>query len=248
MPKVLHTIIRYNELSSTNDKCMELSKEDSLKPYTIILADNQTNGKGQNGNKWHSKKNQNLTFSLYIPHNKLLVENQFCLNKAIAIGLNEAIIFLTNSKSKIKWPNDILVNGEKVAGILIENIVHGKYLSKSIVGIGINVNQTEFSQEYGDPTSLFLETGHKHIIEEVLNIVIEKLLLQIEHLNTKNFTIINDSYDANLYKKEEICTFETKQGIMQAKLEKVNNLGALVVSNSTGIYTKMHGEIKLIKQ
>ena len=144
MPKVLHTIIRYNELSSTNDKCMELSKEDSLKPYTIILADNQTNGKGQNGNKWHSKKNQNLTCSLYIPHNNLLVENQFCLNKAIAIGLNEAITFLTNSQSKIKWPNDILVNGEKVAGILIENIVHGKYLSKSVVGIGINVTKQNF--------------------------------------------------------------------------------------------------------
>jgi len=243
MPKVSHKIIRYSELPSTNDKCMELSKGGQLEPYTIILTENQTNGKGQNGNKWYTKKGLNLTFSLYIPHNKLKVENQFCLNKAIAIGLNKSISQLLNKESKIKWPNDILVDDEKISGILIENIIHGQHLSKSIVGIGINVNQTEFSMEYGNPTSLFLQTGQKHILDEVLNIVTTNLMIQIEKLHTKDFNAINNSYNAFLYKKDEVCSFKTPQGMLKAKVEKVNDQGALVVSNSSGIYTKKHGEI-----
>ena len=244
MPKISHKIIRYTELSSTNDKCMELSKQGSLEPYTVVLAENQTNGKGQNGNKWHAKKGLNLTFSLYVPHYNFKVENQFCLNKAIAIGLNASISQLINQESKIKWPNDIMVENEKISGILIENLIQGQFLSKSIVGIGINVNQTEFGLDYGNPTSVYLQTGQKHLMDEVLNIVLGNLLKQIELVHAKDFTTINTIYDANLFKKDEVCSFKTQRGSIKARVNRVDNNGALVVSNATGIYTMKHGEIK----
>lgn len=246
MPKLLHKIIRHTSLPSTNTYCMELVKLGEIEPYTVVVANNQTNGKGQNGNKWHSKDGLNLTFSLYVPHNMLKVENQFALNKAIAIGLNETISTILSTTTYIKWPNDIIVNDEKIAGILIENIIQGSYLSKTIVGIGINVNQTSFEIEKANPTSLYLQTGQKHIIDEVMFKVLEKIMEQIEFLHDKEFTNINENYDACLYKKDEICLFEMGEKRIEAKIEKVDNKGALVVSNKSGIYTKNHGEIKLV--
>ena len=80
---------------------MELVKLGEIEPYTVVVANNQTNGKGQNGNKWHSKDGLNLTFSLYVPHNMLKVENQFALNKAIAIGLTTAITSASFALAKL---------------------------------------------------------------------------------------------------------------------------------------------------
>ena len=238
-------LIELKSIDSTNNYLSNFANKSKLLNGTVILAHNQTKGKGQRGNNWESEEGKNLTFSVFLKTSCLSVDKNFLLSIAVCNAVH-AIVSKRITNTKIKWPNDIIVNDEKIAGILIENIIQGSYLSKTIVGIGINVNQTSFEIEKANPTSLYLQTGQKHIIDEVMFKVLEKIMEQIEFLHDKEFTNINENYDACLYKKDEICLFEMGEKRIEAKIEKVDNKGALVVSNKSGIYTKNHGEIKLV--
>lgn len=245
MPNLLHKIIRFDELASTNTKCMELLRQGEIPPYSVIITGKQTNGKGQNGNKWHSDEGLNLTFSLYVPHEKLPAENQFYLNKAISLGLRNAIHELVLLPTHIKWPNDIYIENEKVAGILIENQLQGSTITNSVVGIGINVNQVSFDSDYGNPTSLYLHTGIKLDLNEVLDGVLKQLMLTLNQLKMRQFEDIQVTYDSHLYKKGELCYLEGPEGVFAGTIVRVNNLGDLVYSNSKGVQVKSHGTIKI---
>lgn len=245
MPDLLHKIIRFDELPSTNTKCMELSRQGNLPPYSIIITDKQTDGKGQNGNKWLSAQGLNLTFSLYVPHKFLAAKNQFSLNKAISIGLCKGIHSIVNLQTTIKWPNDIFIEDEKVAGILIENQMQGNAITNSIVGIGINVNQTQFDTTYGNPTSLYLHKGIKLDLQEVLDIVIKRIMHELNKLKEEKFSEIQEVYDSILYRKNQVCSIKTPYGKTNGTIIRVNNEGALVFSNDQGIHVKNHGEIKI---
>ena len=135
---------RLSSLKSTNIYALELLRQKKGFTGTVIVTDFQTKGKGQQGKIWESEKGKNLQFSIIISP-KLAVEKQFELSQFVAICLRQWLDSMSVSVVQIKWPNDILVNGKKIAGVLIENSIQGQEISHSVIGIGLNVNQVGFS-------------------------------------------------------------------------------------------------------
>jgi BirA family biotin operon repressor/biotin-[acetyl-CoA-carboxylase] ligase len=167
-------LIHLPSIDSTNNYAKEYIAKSSPIDGTVILADEQYAGRGQTGNVWLSEPNKNLTFSLIYHTSFLLATEQFYLNMAVSLGIWSTV---SNQLStvKIKWPNDIYVNHQKIAGILIENTISGMYLKYSVIGIGLNVNQDTFPTDV-PATSLKCLTGQELDRQSVLN----KLLNAVE--------------------------------------------------------------------
>jgi len=154
-PKTLFIgqIIQYlPSCQSTNDEASALIAQSNPNEGFLIVTDNQMAGRGQRGNQWEAKSGQNLTFSLILKPSFLNATEQFWLNMAISLGIYDTLLPLVGDRLRIKWPNDIYVDTQKLGGILIENTLHGYSIAWSVVGIGLNINQTEFT--YPTATSL----------------------------------------------------------------------------------------------
>ncbi len=145
----------YQTLDSTNTQA---AKEMPEAPHgTVWIADFQTAGRGQRGNKWESKNAENLTFSILLKPIFLSPAQQFAISEAASIGVCRYLCS-KGLPAKIKWPNDIYIGNKKICGMLIEHSISGDKLAGSIVGIGLNLNQKEFNSDAPNPTSLLLET------------------------------------------------------------------------------------------
>ena len=142
-------IIKLNAIESTNLYLKKLAVEKELESYTVVSANYQSAGRGQMGANWHSEIGKNLTFSILIKFDTFEIERQFYLSMAVSLGLLAAIRFHIMSPLFVKWPNDILADKEKLAGILIENIVSGNAIKQTVIGIGLNVNQEQFPSTIG---------------------------------------------------------------------------------------------------
>lgn len=129
---------------STNDLAADLLKKGGVNEGTIVITDNQTNGKGQRGNSWESDEGKNLTFSLIIHPTFLTAAEQFNLNIIVSLGIHNYLVTLDPS-FKIKWPNDIYHHDKKIGGILIQNTIKNHRIENCIIGIGLNINQLNFS-------------------------------------------------------------------------------------------------------
>lgn len=163
-------LIKLDAIDSTNDYLKELAASQIVENFTIISAKNQTRGKGQMGSEWISEPGKNLTISVLIKDLLLNIEAIYSLNVAVAIGVMEALEFYKIPNLSIKWPNDILADAKKIGGILIENSIKSDGEIFSIVGIGINVNQTNFDKL---PKASSLAVIKSVVIDK------EKLLLKI---------------------------------------------------------------------
>ena len=158
---------------STNDIAHSLVESGSPIEGTVIITDNQTAGRGQQGSKWESEPFENLTFSIVLKP-KIDPKNQFDLNIIISLAITEALnYFLPGSKVQIKWPNDIYIDDKKICGILIQNIIRGNKIHSSIIGIGINVNQTKFDEPKA--TSIKRILNEQLEKEPALEVVLEKI-------------------------------------------------------------------------
>ncbi|MBR4324827.1 MAG: biotin--[Bacteroidales bacterium] len=152
--------IKYSIIDSTNDEAQrQLQNGIAPKEDFVIRADFQTDGRGQRGNTWHSPNAMNLMFSLVHYPVKLEARHQFMLSQAAALSVAEYLAQKGVADVSIKWPNDIYVGMKKICGMLIENAVSGHYIRYSIIGIGININQTAFPDNLPNPTSLAIQTG-----------------------------------------------------------------------------------------
>ena len=169
--------IHFNSINSTNEFMLSLKGNSFFKEGLIVTADHQKNGKTLNKGVWNSEKNKNILISILIQPN-ISLNKQFDLTKLISIVVYELILDF-NIKSDIKWPNDILVKNRKIAGILIQNIVSNNRITHSILGLGLNVNQTNFKRYNVSPTSMKLELRKdidcKNVVERLLNILEHKL-------------------------------------------------------------------------
>ncbi len=122
---------------------------------TAVMARVQTAGRGQRGNSWEAEPGMNITLSLLLRPEGIEPARQFIISQAVSLAIVEMLdSFIGADAVSIKWPNDIYVNDSKIAGILIENVISGSAISRSIVGVGLNVNQTEFLSDAPNPVSL----------------------------------------------------------------------------------------------
>lgn len=161
----------FDSIDSTNSEARRRLPANAK--MSVYAAKFQTAGRGQRGNKWSSAAGQNLTFTVLLNFTQpqmpdLAVRNQFLLSIASALSVSDLLRKL-NIRNTIKWPNDIYIGRRKVCGMLIENIVGNAGLEHSIIGIGLNLNQTEFPPELVNPTSVLVSSGLRTVPEEVLD-------------------------------------------------------------------------------
>ena len=223
-------------IDSTNSFSADLIKKNEAKHGMVVITNKQISGKGQREKIWSSEHFMNLTFSLILKTDFLLVSQQFLLSMAISNAILEYTnkkLVDSNFKALIKWPNDILVNNQKIAGILIENTILTSNLIWSIVGIGFNLNQDEFvssSPKDFKPVSLknLLSKKYDIINElELLCLFIEKWVMK---LSSSKFEIIIETYKNNLWNSGKEIQFKDDLNVLKyGKIIGINEYGQLMI-------------------
>ncbi|MFD2516610.1 biotin--[acetyl-CoA-carboxylase] ligase [Salinimicrobium flavum] len=200
-------LIKVNAINSTNSFARELFKENKAVPVTCILAKKQLQGRGQRGTTWESEEGQNLTFSVLYPHPGIPPANQFLLSAAVAAALVQGLQKFGLPKLKVKWPNDILSANNKIAGILIENVITEGQLTASIIGIGLNVNQEQFPH-LPAAGSMYTVSGKKYEPQEVLDVLLNELENRLDLLSNQSAAAILQDYKDRLFRFGIPSTFE----------------------------------------
>jgi BirA family biotin operon repressor/biotin-[acetyl-CoA-carboxylase] ligase len=223
------------ETHSTNSYAIELLKNVNTIEGTVVYTHNQTQGKGQRGNRWIAQPERNATFSLILKPNFLSAKNAFSLSKITALALYDVLTEILNDSQfdiKIKWPNDILVNRKKIAGILIENSMND-VVQWSVIGIGLNVNQEDFG-ELNLATSVKLLIGKSCKIESVMESVFIHFEKWYLRLKKGEFSLIDKEYHQHLFGTNEENTFESNGKRYKARVKGVNEIGLLVLETENG--------------
>ncbi len=238
------SLIKLDAIDSTNDFLKQLLKESEVDDYTIVMAKEQTKGKGQMGAKWISEPGKNLTISILVKDIQLNNKNIYDFNIAVAISVLKVLKNIQIPNVVIKWPNDIMADSKKVAGILIENIIKHDGSFTIIVGIGLNLNQTNFDN-LPQATSLKCITGKTYELEEIAKLLKDSLIANREILY-QNSDLLWEEYHQNLYKKDYPSPFEDKKGNrFMGIIQKVTKTGMLQVLHEDDSIT--HYEVKEIK-
>jgi BirA family biotin operon repressor/biotin-[acetyl-CoA-carboxylase] ligase len=150
-----------------------MSQKGQAPEGTVVITHHQTAGRGQRGNTWQSGKGLNLTFSAVLNPVFLTATQQFILNKAVALAIHDVVNKYAPGSVRVKWPNDIMIGDKKVCGILIENQITGDRIGRSIVGIGLNVNQAVFDSPLA--TSISVDSGKAIDLAEVFENLLQGL-------------------------------------------------------------------------
>lgn len=226
--------IELEETDSTNSYASRMIHNELPKEGTAILAHFQKAGKGQRGSGWESESRKNLLVSYILYPGFLNVSDHFLLNQCLSLAVFECIQVMTKVPVFIKWPNDILADNRKIAGMLVENTLRNNRIINTIAGIGINVNQTEFKEFYPEAVSLKMLEGKNFDVMKCfdqLNQFIEKWYNLLKFGNHEKIKI---AYTRALYMLEKPALF--KKGTEQFKgiITGVLNDGHLIVRKENG--------------
>jgi BirA family biotin operon repressor/biotin-[acetyl-CoA-carboxylase] ligase len=221
------------ECHSTNTIAMELGQHNSAIEGTLVITDRQVTGRGQRGSSWISEPGKNLTLSLIFKPTFLKPDQQFWLTRVIALGIADYVRSKVKGSVKVKWPNDVLVEGNKVCGILIENSISGSTLQFSVVGIGLNINQLTFYKLKA--TSLKLETGFDYSLQDELHALLQVIEIRYLQLREGKRDLLEGDYLKSLYRMGESQSFNTSTGSIQGIIVGVDLLGRLLVQTDKAI-------------
>lgn len=195
-------IFHFDEINSTNVWLYDKISEKNDISDVVVVASHQSAGRGMDKNKWESEAGKNLLFSIALNVNFLEAENQFQISQAVSVAIVETLAqFIDNQQLFIKWPNDIYFGDKKLAGMLIQNTIEGRMMGVSIIGIGLNVNQIEFSKDIPNPISLKMISSKDYDIEDLLNLLINNIKSSVESLRfSENQIEINRKYISKAYR------------------------------------------------
>ena len=223
-------IYRFSTLASSNDEATQpLYREGD-----VILAQRQTAGRGQRGHTWESREGENLTFSLLLEPLFLSPSEQFLISECVALGVCDALLHY-GIEAQIKWTNDIYIGDKKLAGILIEHKLQGSALARTVVGIGLNVNQREFSRDLPNPISMAQAAGREFDREEVLQTVATSLMARYEQLREGGAKELQTDYHQRLYRLgQEHCYALPDGSRFRGIIRGVEPTGALRIENERG--------------
>ena len=240
-------IIKLNATNSTNTYLKNLLKEKQVKDLSCIWALSQTQGRGQQGAKWISEPGKNLTFSILKKFENLSSEYHFLLNMEVSLAIFRALKKLYIPDLAVKWANDILSAKKKICGILIENTLHKEYISASVIGIGLNVNQLFFN-DLPNVSSLQKIMGHPFDLEEVLLLILHELEAALLSLSPTRFEEVLDEYHTHLFRKDKPSTFEYPDGQrFMGYIRGVSHNGQLQVEQEDALMSSFSlKEVKLL--
>lgn len=223
--------IPLDRTESTNTYASTLLGDKSVPEGTIVYANFQSAGRGQKGNSWESEYGKNLLFSIILFPDMIRADEQFLISIVISLGICDYLQPLINDCS-IKWPNDIYYRHDKIAGILIENSVTGNTISSSVAGIGLNLNQDEFSVNLPNPSSLKKITGTVFNTVTCLRELAGFIDKRYKQLISGDTIKIKSDYISSLLFLNEWHNFETESGLLHGKIVSVTDSGELCVEDS----------------
>jgi BirA family transcriptional regulator, biotin operon repressor / biotin---[acetyl-CoA-carboxylase] ligase len=236
-------IVHLTCVDSTNNYAANLVKSGKAESGTVILADEQTNGRGQRGTRWQSEARVNLQLSVIWKPENLLVQDQRYINFAVSIAIRN-LLTKKEIEAQIKWPNDILVNQKKISGVLIENQLQGERIHSCIIGIGLNVNQLHFDNLMA--TSIQLENGKfqtlEPLSEELIFCLNEKLLL----VKNRKFKQLQEEYCSALYGFQKVVPYELNNAKFSGKIIGIAEDGNVVIETDGKVKTFGLKEIRFL--
>ncbi|HOZ86297.1 MAG TPA: biotin--[acetyl-CoA-carboxylase] ligase [Bacteroidia bacterium] len=235
------------EVPSTNSYAMNLLKNVNSPEGTVVYTAHQTQGKGQRGSSWRSEPARNLAMSVILKPNFLSMKNQFFLYQISALACYDTMSELLDSSQfdiKIKWPNDIIINQKKIAGILIENNILNNQINGCIVGIGVNINQQFFDRDL-NATSTRLLTGKDFFIHDVM----ARLCLHLEKhylaLKNEKLVAIRDNYMQHFFGLNNWMDFEIDDVVKTLMVTSLSDRGLLLLKEKNGTLHEV--DVKEIK-
>lgn len=232
MGKVL---IELPQLSSTNQYALDLIAKSKPSEGTVILTDDQRAGRGQIGSSWESEPGCNITMSVIFFPGFLLPNQQFNLTKAFSLAVRDMLAPYLSSPPVIKWPNDIYVGAEKITGILLQNAIGRGVIQSCVAGFGINVNQTHFSSELPNPTSLKLQTGQTYHLPSLIEQFCKHLEFRYLQIKRGDWSTLHQEYLDHLYGRGENRTFQQPDGVrFQGQICGVDPIGQLLIERKNG--------------
>jgi BirA family biotin operon repressor/biotin-[acetyl-CoA-carboxylase] ligase len=202
----------------------------------VVWAECQSAGRGQRGHTWHSNEGVNLTFSAVLKPTFLTAVEQFMLSEVVALSLVDALAEY-GVECRIKWTNDIYAGDKKIAGVLIEQSLAGDTIARTVVGIGLNVNQREFPADLPNPTSIVVERGAECERREVLDTFLRHLEKWYSCLEHGERELIERTYNARLYRRDEFHEYALPSGErFEAAIRGVRATGHLCLEHRDGTF------------
>lgn len=232
------------ETESTNTYASSLP--DDTPEGSVVWALSQSRGRGQGENKWESEDGKNLLLSIVL--NPVFIEpaQQFYISKAVSLAVADLISLYTD-KVSVKWPNDVYVGDKKIAGILIENSLEMDFIKQSVVGIGVNINQTYFLSNAPNPVSLKQLTGQEFYLDEELDTLCQLLEYRYDLLKNNQLKIIDETYFDLLYRKNKPATYRANGKTFRGTITGVGTTGQLHITNESGNVRKFwHKEVEFV--
>jgi BirA family transcriptional regulator, biotin operon repressor / biotin---[acetyl-CoA-carboxylase] ligase len=238
--------IYVERLPSTNSHAAWLLRRGKVQEGTVVQAGFQTAGRGQGSNTWESANGKNLLFSIVLYPIFVRADKQFSVSKMISLGIRD-YLSSTLSEVYIKWPNDIYVSNDKIAGILIENAIIRSDIEHTIAGIGLNINQEKFSASAGSATSLKILTGRDHELDRCLDGVLASIDRRYSQLKDDRRSRISNDYLQSLCRFGQFTEFNDSRGLFEGKIINVTDTGRLQIEDRKGrIYEYGHREVDFL--
>ncbi|MFK5855753.1 MAG: biotin--[acetyl-CoA-carboxylase] ligase [Bacteroidota bacterium] len=226
-------IIKLPKVSSTNSYAQHQIESNSSHEGDVIFTLNQQVGRGQGKNIWESETGSNLNISIILQPKMIHASQQFVLTQLVSLAIIQLLSEYINDNEheiKIKWPNDIYVGDNKIAGILFQNFIKGNEIEYSIVGIGINVNQLKFLSLAPNPISIIHHTNKQTDIGSLLNNLLENIAANYKKYATEStFPKLKSKYINNLYQYDIWANYSDSVGKFKGKIIDIDEFGRLIV-------------------
>lgn len=232
---IIGTYVRHCEkVSSTNTVAAAMIRDQAPAEGTVITASYQDSGRGQQGNSWESEPGKNLLMSVILYPVMVSPADQFIISRFVSLAVHD-LVAGHSPAARIKWPNDIYVGDDKIAGILIENSIMGDMLATTIAGIGLNVNQQIFRSGAPNPVSLRQVTGWELDLAAVTVDLIAALDRRYDMVIRGEAATLEREYHKALYRAGEWHRFSDDTGVFEGMIEMVMPDGMLSVRKRNGV-------------
>lgn len=240
-----HRIIRLDSVDSTNNYAAKLLSSGELAHGSVIMADEQTAGRGQRGSSWSSGAGENLLLTIVLKPANLSVSEQFRLTQFASLALID-LLTKYQLNGAIKWPNDIYVNDLKLSGMLIENQVASTSVSTVLLGIGLNVNQNEFPGL--EATSFCLETRERIQLMELAMSLFLCLNERWKAITNRQFKELDEAYRERLYLKDKPALYSDEEGEFLGTIIGTTEQGLLQLVRGNNVRTYDLKELRFIRR
>jgi BirA family transcriptional regulator, biotin operon repressor / biotin---[acetyl-CoA-carboxylase] ligase len=222
----MDSFVHFKEIESTNEYLKTWMHQEPLEEGTLVVADFQSAGRGQLGNRWEAEAGKNLLMSLLLRPQFLEPVRHFLLSEMVSLALVEVLDSYCKG-FEIKWPNDLYFGDHKVGGILIENEWMGNRIENSVIGIGLNVNQSEFRDGAPNPISLYQILGREIPLDELTRQVVESIWKTYLRLAAGEQESLEQDYYRKLYRRKGLFPYEDVQGRFYAEIKTVSPDGRI---------------------